>query len=368
MTATLHVDDLVTLAGVDPDEMARREALHLAVQEGRSEVLPLLGGGTLTPEQEAGLPAGRGLGEEWGSDEITLLNGLRGAACAMNGGSDATPSIRANLGVGIAATPFGVTYEHFDDKMPWVTGHVALETLDDFDADACPLGTVCETAIARSRYLAEHLAGSGITPFCFDTQSPFDVAHLVVGDDIFYAMYDEPERVHQLLDNCTRMIIRLTRAYKDATGERPDGGRHGNFAMRGGVRVCEDTVTLLNEEQVATCCVPYTRRLLQAFGGGWIHYCGKNDHLYRAVLDDLPECYALNFGNPEMHDMEQVVADCISRGKTYKGGIPRQADEPLEAYFRRVQGYTQGTGRGLLFACGTNEDGAVALWRRLQGA
>lgn len=365
MTAATSVEDLIALVGADPARMARREARHRAVQHGEAGDLPLLTGGPLTEAQEAAFPPARDLGEEWERDEANLVNGLRGAAGMVASGSDATPAVRANFGVGIGATPFGVTYEHFPDKMPWVTEHVSLDALDDFDAGTCPLGEVCENAIRRSRYIAEMLDGSGITPFCFDTQSPFDLAHLVIGDDVFYAMYDEPERVHNLLDNCATMIIRLTTAYKEATGEPFDGGRHGTFAMRGGVRVCEDTPTLLGEAQIHEFVVPYARRVLQAFGGGWIHYCGRNDHLYRAVLDAIPECYTFNFGNPEMHDMEQVLADALDRGKTYQGGVPREPDESQDAYLRRVHGYTQGAGRGLILAA-PYEEGIVEAWRALQ--
>ncbi|GAG02076.1 unnamed protein product, partial [marine sediment metagenome] len=263
--------------------------------------------------------------------------------------SDGTPCIRANTGVGTVATTFGAVQAVFEDKMPWITEHVSLKDLDDFDADTAPPGRDVEHALDRSRYLAEHLKGSGITTFCFDTQGPFDIAHLVIGDEIFYSVYDEPDRIHKLLDNCVRAIIRHTHQYKEAVGEPPDGGRHGgNFTMRGGLRICEDTSTLLSEEQIHQFVVPYTRKLLQAFGGGWIHYCGRNDHLYEAVLAAIPECYTLNFGNPDMHDMKQIITDCIEHGKTYFGGIPREQDEDTEKYFRRVLGYTDGSGRGLI--------------------
>jgi len=287
-----------------------------------------------------------------------------------NADGDDTPSIRANTGAGTIATPFGVTYEIFTDKMPWVTEHVSLDDLDDFDADTAPLGEVMELVMERSAYLAQKLAGSGITPFCYDSQGPFDAAHLVIGDDIFLAMYDEPDRVHNLLDQCTRMIIRTTRLYKETVGEPMTGGRHSSFTMRGGIRVCEDTSTLLCREHIDEFVVPYTRRLLQAFGGGWVHYCGKNDHLYRVVMDDIPEYYAVNFGNPDWHDLPVVIDECIAKSKTYIGSLPREPGEDTRAYFQRVLGYTHGSGRGLIFMSELGEDmpagEAVRYWRSLQ--
>jgi len=372
MTVTEDIDvrAMLEVVGIDPAVMAEREAQHLACQTDGG-YLPIFCSAPLTAEQERVLqPFPETIYDEYHSHALTLINGLRGAAGAANADSDATPSIRANTGAGTIATPFGVTYQVFDDKMPWVTEHVSLGSLDDFDAETAPLGGVLELVMERSRYLAEKLAGSGITPFCFDTQGPFDAAHLVIGDEIFLAMYDEPDRVHHLLDQCTRMIVRTTRLYKEAVGEPTDGGRHSSFAMRGGIRICEDTSTLVNGDQVQAFVVPYTRQLLQAFGGGWVHYCGRNDHLYRAVMDEIPEYYLINLGNPDMHDIPGVIADCIARGKTYYGPIERNDGEALAAYFERAIGLTGGARRGLMLTPdireGESAAEAVALWRRLQ--
>ncbi len=367
-----NIQNLLDCAGVDPAWATRNEELQCAVQDGAGGYIPLICQAQLTEEQKKILPAATNTYEEWHSHEITLINGLRGAAGLVNAGSDGVPSIRANTGVGTVATTLGAVQTVFEDKMPWITEHVDLEDLDDFGPDTAPAGPDAVLALERSRYLAEHLDGSGITPYCFDTQGPFDVAHLVVGNRIFYAIYDEPERIHRLLDNCTRVSIRHTREYKEAVGELPDEGRHGcSLAMKGGIRVCEDTPTLLNEEQIHEFVMPYTRKLLQAFGGGWIHYCGRNDHLYNAVLEKIPECYTFNLGNPEMHDMKQVIADCIEHGKTYYGRIPREEGEDTEKYFRRLLGYTQSAGRGLILSGiggnGMSPPDAVRLWRELQG-
>ncbi|GAB4567258.1 MAG: hypothetical protein Kow0047_19260 [Anaerolineae bacterium] len=352
------------------ERIAASEARQRAVWEGTSEYTPLIMGAPLTEVQEAALPPAVPLDQEYLSHEHTLTNGLRQVAALLNSDCDATPCIRPNMGTGICATVFGCRQVTFPDKMPWVTQHMPLTTLDDFDVDAAPLGPDMEMAIERARYLAEVLHGTGITPYCFDTQGPFSLAHLVIGNEIFFALYDEPERVHRLLDQCVRLIIRVTRLYKEVTREPVDGGRHSGFlTMRGGIRVCEDTATLLNADQIAEFVLPYTRRLLAAFGGGWIHYCGRNDHLYRAVMDEMPEAYGINFGNPEKHDMGAVVRDCIERGKVYVGEIPQAPEENLEAYFRRVLSYTGYSGRGLILQCGQRADAreAIRLWRRLQG-
>jgi hypothetical protein len=373
VTENIDIQAMLDVAGVDPVKMERNEKRHLQVQHDGGGLIPIFAGQALTDEQDQILqPTPANTYEEFHSHELTLINGLRGAGMSRYTDDDTAPCIRANTGAGTIATPFGVKYEIFNDKMPWVTEHVTLDSLDDFDADTAPLGDVMELVMERSAYLAEKLAGSGITPFCFDSQGPFDAAHLVIGDEIFLAMYDEPDRVHNLLDQCTRMIIRTTHLYKQAAGNEPvDGGRHGGFAMRGGIRICEDTSTLVNRDQMAEFVTPYTRKLLQEFGGGWCHYCGRNDHLYDAIMDEIPEYYVVNFGNPDFHDMPAVLEDCLQRGKSYLGTIEREEGEQLKPYFERLLSYTQGTGRGLLPTphIYPEEDfpDAVKLWRDLQG-
>jgi hypothetical protein len=51
---------------------------------------------------------------------------------------------------------------------------------------------------------------------------------------------------------------------------------------------------------------------------------------------NMPLAYGINFGNPEMHDMEQILKRCAQENKIYYGTIPKQIDESLEEYFTRL--------------------------------
>ena len=57
--------------------------------------------------------------------------------------------------------------------------------------------------------------------------------------------------------------------------------------------------------------------------------------MYKAVTNE-PRVTAINFGNPEKHDMEQVLRDCASRGIFYYGSVPKKAGETPEDYFSRI--------------------------------
>ena len=118
----------------------------------------------------------------------------------------------------------------------------------------------------------------------------------------------------------------------------------------GGIKLSEDTSTLLNKAQIDEFVAPYMRRALREAGGGYVHYCGKNPHLYRAVLDE-PLVRGLNFGNPDMHDMPRALSDCAERGIIYYGSIPANESADLGDHFRRLLAASRKGGRAHLLLC-----------------
>jgi len=42
-------------------------------------------------------------------------------------------------------------------------------------------------------------------------------------------------------------------------------------------------------------CIPYTRRALNAIGGGWVHWCGDGHHMIDAYLE-MPDLYGFQLG------------------------------------------------------------------------
>lgn len=292
-----------------------------------------------------------GLGAEWaaiprydfieihGDSEKMLHNELLSALCARAGGLDAVPSVRANMGCGIVPALFGVKPRLFADMMPWVKDHLPKGAIRELRAGDLSVEGEFGTAMAHMEFMADALAGSGVRVYPVDIQGAFDAAHIVYGDAIFYELYDDPEFVHHLLDLCCE-AIRI--AFRECLARMPgseDSVPHYNALCvprrLGGIKLSEDTSTLLSGAQIGEFVAPYLRRTLAEAGGGYVHYCGKNPYLYEAVLREPLVC-GLNFGNPERHDMDRVLADCAARGIAYYGAIPRRPDEDESTYFRRI--------------------------------
>lgn len=273
-------------------------------------------------------------------DSVKMLHSeLRGALGAQAGGRESVPSVRSNMGCGIVPALFGAVQELYEDKMPWLLNHLPKEQLAEMTKDDLTITPEFKAALDHMEYMTDALKGSGITVYPLDIQGAFDTAHLLLGDAIFYEMYDDPEFVHHLLDLSTEAIdICYKECLKRISSSDKTVCHYNAIAIPrdlGGVKMSEDTSTLLSKEQIDEFVRPYLHRTLENAGGGYIHYCGKNDHLYKASLEE-PMAFAINFGNPEKHDMEQVMRDCAAHGKLYLGWTGKSDDESFEEHFARM--------------------------------
>lgn len=256
---------------------------------------------------------------------------------AVHGGAEAVPSVRANMGCGIFPTLFGIEQELFEDKMPWVQEHLSKEELAMMGPEDIEIGDEFRTGLDHMEYMAERLEGTGCLVYPMDLQGPFDIAHLVYGDAIFYDLYDDPRFVHHLLElACHAIFVGMDECFKRIRNCNKRIAHYNELVLPrsvGGIKTSEDTATLLSKAHIEEFVVPYLIKVLSHFGGGYVHYCGQNPYLFEAVMN-LGEVKGINLGNPEMHDMEYVLRRCADTGKIYYGGIP-QKDEVTEDYFTR---------------------------------
>lgn len=270
--------------------------------------------------------------------EKMFLSQFRQMMTAVYGGAQAVPSVRANMGCGVFPSLFGIKQELFEDKMPWVQEHLSKEELVKMGPEDLKIGDEFKAGLDHMAYMAEKLAGTGCMIYPMDLQGVFDTAHLVYGDAIFYDLYDDPQFIHHLLDLCCEAIfIGMEECFKVIPDSANRVAHYNNLVMpraKGGIKTSEDTSTLLSKEHLDEFVAPYLERVLSHFGGGYVHYCGRNPHLFELVINSS-YCLGINFGNPEMHDMEDVLKRCAQAGKIYYGAIPRQPEEPLEEYFLR---------------------------------
>jgi Uroporphyrinogen-III decarboxylase len=338
----------------------------------KPEKQPLLLKCALDTEEEKTLPVFNSKEIHYNSEKM-LMNGLREAITVINGGREAVPSVRANMGAGIFPSILGVKPLLFEDKMPWVKEYLTKEQLSSIGPEDIEIGNEFKTGLEHMAYMAEMLVGTGCMVYPMDLQGPFDTAHIVYGDNIFYDLYDDPQFIHHLLELCCQaIIVGMEECFKVI----PDSGNrvaHYNSLVlpriKGGLKISEDTSTLLSKAHIEEFVAPYTHKVLEHFGGGYIHYCGKNPHLFEMVMDE-PFAYCLNFGNPEKHDMEYAIRRCAEKDKIYYGGIKKFENETLQEYFRKYLRASEKDGRSLLimdYSCSQDErNSIIEAWESAQ--
>lgn len=271
--------------------------------------------------------------------EKMLLKGMKEMLTPCLGKMQSVPSLRANMGCSIFPSLFpGIVPLLFDDgKMPWVKTHLDKETLKKLRPSDIKITDEFKMGLEHMAYFSEKIAGSGCFVFPLDLQGAVDTAHIVYGDQFFYDLYDDPDFIHHLLDLSVHAICL---GWDECLKVIPKSAYIAHYnelvlpSDMGGIKVSEDTSTLLCLEHIQEYTVPYLKQVLDYAGGGYVHYCGKNDHLFDEVMK-IDNAYGLNFGNPEKQDMDKMLTRCAENGKVYYGKVPQNEGESYEDYFLR---------------------------------
>jgi len=273
------------------------------------------------------------------------------AGCAQNA-FDAPICIRPNFGTIFIPAMFGLKYKVPKDTFAWLTSHLTKDEIKKFKIPHLSEVDIMKRSIEYFQFFKEELPG-WIHVYLPDTLGPFEIAHAVYGNNIFYDLYDDPKFVHYLLNLCTEIYIQVTEKLKEVLEEEKTICYHGHALSRGiymrngGVRISEDSATLLSPEYIDEFVIPYDKKALRAFGGGFVHYCGKHEYLLEAYLQ-LEEVRAINLGNPEMYDFDTTMQKFIDYKKCYFGLWPKMGKENLDEYINRMKGATSGGKSGLL--------------------
>lgn len=230
---------------------------------------------------------------------------------------DSVPAVRADYGVCIIPSAFGCEVKIMEDGMPWakakqlfVDGRLDASLLGDPNFDEGLPAKVLET----ERFFLEKLEDTGVRVYLADTQGPFNLAHQIVGERIFQALYLQPDEVKEILSKVTEAYIEFTVIQKKLIGEPLTSGAHGwdktdgpsgIWMSEGGVRLCEDSAILLSPRHYVEFCRDYNVKCLSPFNGGLWHSCGKASHILGIVLDTYG-VKAIHLGNPELYRFEDI--------------------------------------------------------------
>lgn len=187
-------------------------------------------------------------------------------------GDDWIPRLSTNNGTSAMVSAFGPQLQDSGG------GHWAHRLLDDLrqvdDLQLPPVdsGLVGE-ALAHTQALREH---ADLPIMSLDLQSPLTVATQMVGvSELFLAMYDDPRRVHALLELLTEFFSRVVEAQREAAGDRycPVFWPGIWAPAEIGLELADDYMLTLSPELFDQFSLPYLSRLAERFGGLYLHSC-----------------------------------------------------------------------------------------------
>lgn len=134
--------------------------------------------------------------------------------------------------------------------------------------------------VGAARYLSARAQGRFLVD-PYPNPSPLDVVNLLVGNELFTAFHERPHELRRLLQRATQAVIENARAIQAALDNPWGGALAFNAWIPSGLLLLEDAADLCSPRTYAEFGFPYTQRVIDAFGGAYIHHHSLGRHQYR---------------------------------------------------------------------------------------
>lgn len=251
--------------------------------------------------------------------------------------------IRADYGTIQIAALLGAAWEQRGDNPPWssrLATRGEIEALASGETPVDPLegGLVPRSTRAMEFYRAK-LSSSpnlrkAIQVVMPDLQGPLDTADQIWHEDFFMAFHDSPELLGSLMTRIVDAMLQVIPRYRELASDRLDAEANAQHLWRipGRLLIRDDSAILISDRMYAEHVAPHDSRLLEAVGGGSLHFCGKGDHLIEPMLE-VGGMRGFDFGQPWLMDIQDV------RRKLKAAGAPYVNEQPS------VEDLTDGTAR-----------------------
>jgi hypothetical protein len=251
--------------------------------------------------------------------------------------------VRSNYGTSIMPSMFGVELFWMDEELDVLPTSWPVDNLDRI-REIVETGPPDMAEVAASDSLAGRTLrmagrfakikatypkiGRWIHFYHPDLQGPTDVCEVIWGSCMFVDVVDHPELVTAMLELLTETYERLLARWAHIL-PFPDGPQgHWGMMHAGKIMLRDDSAMNLSPAMFERFIKPYDQRLLDAFGGGAIHFCGKGDH-YIESMCRMSGMHAIAMSQPEYNDMEVIYRSTVDRGIKLIGFRRAAAEEAL---------------------------------------
>lgn len=278
--------------------------------------------------------------EALGDFNRMALQQFGGCSSILANRSGAPMVVRANYGVCISSAWFGCELRMMDaecDTLPTSIplddrariGQLVVDGMPDvakgYGARVFAMGLIFRQILRSYPRIQRY-----VQVYHPDLQSPIDTCELVWGSDVLLALYEDPEKVHALLDLLTETYIDAIRKWSAIHPFRPVMNAHWNLMHKGNIMLRTDSGMNLSPAMYDEFVRPYEQRCLDACGGGAIHFCGRGDH-FIASMTAQRGLMGINVSQPHLNDMETIYRNTVDRGIPLLGLNRRAATASLAA-------------------------------------
>jgi hypothetical protein len=308
---------------VDPDTEAALFAQWQAFADGRVET------DVFSPRRPKAAPAA----VEWphvlvndALDDVDAmaLQQFEGCSQALAEGSGALLAVRCNYGTAILPSLFGAELFLMDREIdtlptcrPLAGGVEAVKRL--LDAGVPDLeGGQGGQVFRMGRRFGEILEAFPKLSHCVyvfhpDLQGPMNVCEMLWGGTLYVDFYDTPDLIKGFLSLITDTYVAFMQRWREIVPPLDGYGVHWAMLHRGHIMIRDDAATNFSPEMFDEFIRPYDQRLLDTFGGGGVHFCGRGHHFVDKVAD-MAGVYSVNMTQPEHNDVETIYRHTVDRG------------------------------------------------------
>lgn len=324
---------------IDPEVEERLQAEWEAFTDGR------FSGGIFSPRRAAARPAGvtwPAVSVNRAQVELEAMVLQQYGACAtlLARGGGALMTVRANYGTAIMPTLFGAALFVMEEELNTLQtakplGAHAMAALVERgipDMRAGLGGAVLDAGKRFAEIAAQYpKIGTYVHIYHPDMQGPMDLCEMLWGSEMFMALLDTPELVHQVLTLLTDTYVQLMAAWDATVGVNGKAwATHWSMMHKGKIMLRTDSGMNLSPAIYDEFIRPYDQRLLNELGGGAVHFCGRGSHYIESCCN-MNAMHAIAMSQPHLNEMETIYRHTVDNGITLLGFDRRVADEALAA-------------------------------------
>ena len=266
---------------------------------------------------------------------------VRRAREVLHWPTDGIATVRPNLGTVFIPAMVGQDFQILENQMPQAGQPLSIEEIRNIRLKDVMNSQLMHLA---EEFYAVHKQSNepDIAAYLPDTQGVFDFANMIYGEHIFLDMGRKHPNVKDVMDKCFELYVHVSQHLKQVLGEPANSMIHGHGTPQGlffpnaGVRMSEDSTTLVSTEMIEEFILPYIIKAAEPFGGVFIHYCGHHTGLFEKLCE-LDCVKAVDLGNSGDYDLEWLLEICTKTDTVFYSRVsPEDRKEKWEAYIRRI--------------------------------